>query len=110
MAVCREVQDLQFLIGILFGVAAGLFFASVWRDKKPPLQLPKPAAPSVAPAAANTTADAEETETLTQRLHSLDAVFAPLANAYAHPRELEEQREFAEAVRLLQEPGRATAR
>ena len=46
-----------------------------------------------------------ETETLTQRLHSLDAVFAPLASNYAHPRELEEQREFLEAVRLLQSPG-----
>jgi len=44
------------------------------------------------------------TETLTARLHTLEAVFAPLASSYAHPRELEEQRDFAEAVRLLQSP------
>ena len=35
---------------------------------------------------------------------ALEAVFAPLASSYAHPRELEEQREFVEAVRLLQGP------
>ena len=46
----------------------------------------------------------DETETLTARLHSLEAVFAPLASSYAHPRELEEQPQFAEAVRLLQDP------
>ena len=46
----------------------------------------------------------DETETLTARLHRLEAVFAPLASSYAHPRELEEQPQFVEAVGLLQGP------
>src|SRR5205085_9268592 len=43
-------------------------------------------------------------DSLSARLHALEAVFSPLASNYAHPRELEDQPQFAEAVRLLQDP------
>jgi hypothetical protein len=42
---------------------------------------------------------------LSTRLHGLEAVFSPLASNLAHPRELEDQQQFAEAVRLLEDPG-----
>ena len=41
---------------------------------------------------------------LSTRLHGLEAVFSPLASNLAHPRELEDQPQFAEAVSLLQDP------
>ena len=41
---------------------------------------------------------------LSTRLHSLEAVFSPLASNLAHPRELEDQPQFAEAVKLLEDP------
>ena len=94
---------MQLLVGILLGLAAGLLLAATWRGQKPLLQLPKPDAPAVGQAPTESAAPSV-TETLTARLHSLEAVFAPLASSYAHPRELEEQRDFAEAVRLLQSP------
>jgi ATP-dependent Clp protease ATP-binding subunit ClpC len=94
---------LQFLVGVLLGLAAGLWLAYTWRAQKPPLQLPKPDAPSAGQAPASAAA-ATEAQSLSERLHGLEAVFAPLASNYAHPRELEEQRDFAEAVRLLQSP------
>ena len=96
---------MQLLVGILVGLAAGLLLAATWRGQK-----------AVAPAAeagctggwagshGKRRGTPSVTETLTARLHSLEAVFAPLASNYAHPRELEEQRDFAEAVRLLQSP------
>ena len=42
---------------------------------------------------------------LSARLHGLEAVFSPLASNLAHPRELEDQQQFAEAVKLLEDPG-----
>jgi ATP-dependent Clp protease ATP-binding subunit ClpC len=96
------VEDLQLIIGILVGLAAGLLLAATWRGQKPIPQLPPPEPPAGGQAPAESTAG--ETATLTQRLHTLEAVFAPLASSYAHPRELEEQRDFVEAVRLLQGP------
>jgi ATP-dependent Clp protease ATP-binding subunit ClpC len=99
------VEDLQLLIGILVGLAAGLLLAAAWRGQKPLPQSPKPDAPAVGQASTESAAAApSETETLTARLYGLETVFAPLASSYAHPRELEEQRDFAEAVRLLQSP------
>jgi ATP-dependent Clp protease ATP-binding subunit ClpC len=38
---------------------------------------------------------------LSAHLHELEGVFSPLASNYAHPRELESQPQFAEAVKLL---------
>src|SRR5262249_62207523 len=46
----------------------------------------------------------DATASLSARLHGLEGVYAPLASKLAHPRELEDQPQFAEAVRLLQEP------
>jgi len=93
---------LQLIIGILVGLAAGLLLAATWRGQKPIPQLPPPEAPAGGQAPAESTAG--ETATLTQRLHTLEALFAPLTSSYAHPRELAEQRDFVEAVRLLQGP------
>ena len=104
-ASSRGVDDLQFLVGILLGLAAGLFIASTWRAQKAPLQLPKPDAPPAEPPASNPApTDTAAAESLTQRLHALEAVFGPLASNYAHPRELEDHKEFAEAVGLLESP------
>jgi len=97
---------LDHLITVLIGVAVGLLLAtrSGWKGLLGTLSpstapAPSPAAsvPDAAPPAAATAS-----ETLTARLHALEAVFAPLASNYAHPRELEDQREFVEAVKLLE--------
>jgi ATP-dependent Clp protease ATP-binding subunit ClpC len=94
---------LQLLLGILVGLAAGWLLAVAWREQKAvPQLLPPPATPTDGQAPTQSAVD--ETETLTARLHRLEAVFAPLASSYAHPRELEEQPQFVEAVGLLQGP------
>jgi ATP-dependent Clp protease ATP-binding subunit ClpC len=43
----------------------------------------------------------EDGETLSARLHRLEAVFAPSASTAAHPRELREQKAFQDAAALL---------
>src|SRR5262249_35314321 len=53
------------------------------------------AAPAALPAA----------ETLTQQLHRLEGIFSPGASNLAHPRELEDESAFAQAVALLQDAG-----
>ena len=66
---------------------------------------PQPAA--IDPTTARATSDAgtaAAATSLSTRLHALEAVFSPLASNLAHPRELEDQPQFAEAVRLLEDP------
>jgi ATP-dependent Clp protease ATP-binding subunit ClpC len=78
----------NFLIALI-AVSAGLLVAyreRWWRRARP-----------AAPVAA-----AAVVESLTARLHRLEGVFAPGASSLAHPRELEDQSAFAEAVGLLQ--------
>jgi ATP-dependent Clp protease ATP-binding subunit ClpC len=67
-----------------------------------------PSEPSVTPAAPSPPANANvavasESESLTARLHALEAGFALYAANYAHPRELEDQPAFKEAAALLQD-------
>jgi len=100
---------LDLLIGVLIGLAVGLVLAARPRWRHFLLGLPSgsPAAATSAAAATpppvetGSAADAER-ESLSTHLHRLEAVFSPLASNLAHPRELEDQREFAEAVGLLQ--------
>ncbi len=97
------------LFTILIGVVAGLLFA--WRSGWKPSGLgwfaettqPTPAA-APAPAQSEPQAGAAAAASLSTRLHELEAVYAPLASNYAHPRELEDQPQFAEAAKLLADP------
>lgn len=45
-----------------------------------------------------------DAETLSARLHRLEGMIAPFASNLAHPRELEDESSFNEAVALLQNP------
>lgn len=95
------------LLTVLIGLALGLWFA-VRSRKLPKLQWPKPEGAAPAPAAlpavdAAETATAAAAASLSARLHALEAVFAPLASNYAHPRELEDQPDFKQAVALLED-------
>ena len=105
-------EDLEHFLTIVVGLAVGLWLATRAGWKFPwswPAQ-PQPAAidPGAAQSTAQATSDAgtaAAATSLSTRLHSLEAVFSPLASNLAHPRELEDQSQFAEAVRLLQDPG-----
>lgn len=97
------------LFTILIGVVAGLLLAARlgwkpsgldWFAKKAP---PTPAA-APPPAQSEPQAGAAAAASLSTRLHELESVYAPLASNYAHPRELEDQAQFAEAVKLLADP------
>ena len=104
---------MEHLVTIVIGLAIGLWLArrAGWTLRWPWPAQPAPAptdaaispppAPEPAPAEADTTSAAAS---LSARLHALEAVFSPLASNLAHPRELEDQPQFAEAVKLLQEP------
>ena len=109
----RGFEDLEHLLTIVIGLAVGLWLArrAGWTLRWPWPAQPAPAptdaaispppAPEPAPAEADTTTAAAS---LSARLHALEAVFSPLASNLAHPRELEDQPQFAEAVKLLQDP------
>jgi ATP-dependent Clp protease ATP-binding subunit ClpC len=111
----EEVARVEKLFIIIVGLAIGLWLAtrSTWKlPKLPKLQWPEPGDPPPAASAPQPAADvqqaaaatAERAAALSTRLHELEAVFAPLASNYAHPRELEGQKEFVEAVKLLADP------
>jgi ATP-dependent Clp protease ATP-binding subunit ClpC len=80
---------LQSLNLVLFGLAVGalLLLRERWRQQA------AGAASTALPAA----------ETLTQQLHRLEGIFSPGASNLAHPRELEDESAFAQAVALLQD-------
>ncbi len=98
---------MEHLIAGVLGLAFGLWLATragwkvawpaAWRFK-----LGAPAAPPLS-AQASPPGDAAAAS-LSARLHSLEAVYAPLASNLAHPRELEDQPQFREAVTLLADP------
>jgi len=96
---------LEHIITVLIGLVAGLFLAarSGWKHPFSLAEAPAAAPPGAGPDAGEA-ASAAQRESLTRRLHDLEAVFGPQASNYAHPRELEDNREFGEAVALLQNP------
>ena len=110
----RGFEDLEHLLTIVIGLAVGLWLAKrggwtlrwPWPAPPPPARplQPLPLSPrhreQVSADAATTAAAAS----LSARLHALEAVFSPLASNLAHPRELEDQQQFAEAVKLLEDP------
>jgi ATP-dependent Clp protease ATP-binding subunit ClpC len=107
-------ESLEHLLTILVGLAVGLWLAARagWKFTWPWPVAPQPAAIEpvavAVPAAAQAPPDTATTAaaaSLSAHLHSLEAVFAPLASNYAHPRELEGQQQFAEAVRQLEDLG-----
>jgi len=98
---------LEHLIAVLFGLAFVLWLAARagWKVAWPLSRRPNhaDAAASAACAQASSTGDATAAS-LSARLHGLEAEYAPLASNLAHPRELEDQPQFAEAVGVLQDP------
>ncbi|HKZ96484.1 MAG TPA: AAA family ATPase [Hyphomicrobiaceae bacterium] len=106
-AICHRVEALDYLIAIVIGLAAGWLLsgrgATALVTAPPQGGQGKPetaAAEQRAPEG-----PAGEAESLTMRLHGLEALFAASAGNCAHPRELADDRAFLEAVKLLQEPG-----
>ncbi len=97
-------MTLDLIVGLLVGVGGGIWLAPIWRELMASLGWGKSKSEADKKPAAPAPTAAQATENLTQRLHALEAVFGPLASNYAHPRELEDQKEFAEAVGLLESP------
>lgn len=95
---------MEHLIAVVLGLAFGLWLAkrAGWKAAWPAWwRLGAPAA-SPPSAQASPPGDAAAAS-LSTRLHSLEAVYAPLASNLAHPRELEDQPQFREAITLLQD-------
>src|SRR5258705_468642 len=84
------------------GRGKGVLLIDDLTDTRKTAKLVPAPAPPAPPDVEPTTAAAAS---LSARLHSLETVFSPLASNLAHPRELEDQPQFAEAVRLLQDSG-----
>jgi hypothetical protein len=99
---------LEHLIAVVLGLAFGLWLArrAGWKAAWPTSWRLKPGAPAASPPSAQATPPAGDAAaaSLSARLHSLEAVYAPLASNLAHPRELEDQPQFREALTLLQDP------
>jgi len=82
------------------GLAAGYILYRLSRQATVPASQPaaiEPPQPAEAPPAS-------PPPSLGEQLHALDGAIADFAGASAHPRELEEQREFKQAVMLLADP------
>ena len=100
---------MEHLLTIVVGLAVWLWLATragwkfPWPAWSQPATTDAGATASLAQAPPDA-ATAVAVDPLSTRLHSLEAVFSPLASNLAHPRELEDQPQFAEAVRLLQDP------
>ena len=98
----------KFLV-VVVGLAIGLWLASragwklVWPIVRVPPAADPPALASPPPGPGQGDGSAGGGTPLSSRLHTLEAVFSPLASNLAHPRELEDQPQFAEAVRLLED-------
>ena len=92
------VEIFEKVITILIGLALGLFLALRHRWQQPPDQQPLTSTTSV------THEIAPDAETLTGRLHRLEGIISPLTSNLAHPRELEDESSFTDAVALLQNP------
>jgi ATP-dependent Clp protease ATP-binding subunit ClpC len=102
---------LEHLFTIIVGLAIGLWLAtrSGWKFTWPTVTKPQSAVSDAPPVASTAspppeTAAAAASASLSSRLHGLEAVFSPLASNLAHPRELEDQPQFAEAAKLLEDP------
>ncbi|MBO0739989.1 MAG: ATP-dependent Clp protease ATP-binding subunit [Hyphomicrobiaceae bacterium] len=98
---------MEHLIAVVLGLALGLWLATRagWKIAWPPAWRFKVGAPTRSPPSAEASSPSDAAAaSLSARLHGLEAVYAPLASNLAHPRELEDQPQFREAVRLLQDP------
>jgi len=95
---------LEHLFAVVLGLAFGLWLAARagWKVAWPLARRDQRAHPPASQSSlhASTAGDAAAAS-LSARLHGLEAVYAPLAANLAHPRELEDQPQFAEAVTLL---------
>jgi ATP-dependent Clp protease ATP-binding subunit ClpC len=95
------------IVGILIGLIAGLLIATArqrWQAAAPAAQGPCAQAPRASDPPTSDPQAAAEPFTLTARLNRLEGTFASYSANYAHPRELEDQAGFAEAVTLLADP------
>ena len=96
-------------LATLIGMALGLWLASrsgwkvksLWQKEREPASAAAPAASLVEPPIEPVAPVA--TSALSTKLHELEAVFSPIASNLAHPRELEDQPQFAQAVNLLED-------
>ncbi|HET6925448.1 MAG TPA: AAA family ATPase, partial [Hyphomicrobiaceae bacterium] len=98
---------MEHLIAVVLGLAFGLWLATRagWKVAWPHAWRLKLGAPAATPPSAQASPPGDAAAaSLSARLHSLEAVYAPLASNLAHPRELEDQPQFREAVTLLQDP------
>ena len=107
------IEDLEHLVTIVIGLAIGLWLAAragwtlhwPWPAQPAPRRPIPPCSATPAHGSPAETATTAAAASLSARLHALEAVFSPLASNLAHPRELEDQPQFAEAVKLLEDPG-----
>ncbi len=93
------------LIGLIVGFAAGLFAARFVREQRNGANPPAPPDAAQSPPPIEPPPSADEPEPLSAKLHRLTAPLESFGDATAHPRELADRREFAEAVALFLEPG-----
>src|SRR5215467_13663408 len=103
---CRGVWGLEHLIAVMLGLAFGLWLATRagWKVAWPHSWRLKLGAPVASPLSTQASPPGDAAAaSLSARLHSLEAVYAPLASNLAHPRELEDQPQFREAVTLLED-------
>ena len=94
---------MEHLIAGVLGLVLGLWLATRagWKAAWPASWRLKLGAPAASPTAEASSSGDAAAASLSGRLHSLEAVYAPLASNLAHPRELEDQPQFREAVTLL---------
>ncbi|HKD57065.1 MAG TPA: hypothetical protein VKD45_06100, partial [Hyphomicrobiaceae bacterium] len=94
---------MEHLIAGALGLVLGLWLATRagWKAAWPASWRVKLGAPTASPTAEASPSGDAAAASLSGRLHSLEAVYAPLASNLAHPRELEDQPQFREAATLL---------
>ena len=89
------------LIGLIVGFAAGYLAARLMAEQN---GAPAKAGTAVDPPQANESASSDEPEPLSAKLHRLTGPLESFGDATAHPRELSDRTEFAEAVSLFAQP------